>query len=48
MNTIGGADNFCLQKSRMPLGRIGIFIYAFMCMQWLLQIDLEHWLTDAH
>ncbi len=25
MDIIGGADNFCLQKSRMPMGRIGIF-----------------------
>ena len=27
MGTIGGADNFCLQKSIMPIGRIGIFEY---------------------
>ncbi len=25
----GGANNFCLQKSRMPTGRIGIFL-SFM------------------
>ncbi len=25
MDTIGGADNFCLQKSSMPIGRIGVF-----------------------
>ncbi len=26
MGTIGGANNFCLQKSSMLIGRIGIFI----------------------
>ncbi len=26
MGTIGGAHNFCLQKSRMLIGRIGIFL----------------------
>ena len=25
MGTIGGANNFCLQKSSMQIGRIGIF-----------------------
>ncbi len=36
MGTIGGADNFCLQKSRMPLGRIGIFyIITFHLSVWV-------------
>ena len=26
IGTTGGADHFCLQKSRMPIGRIGIFL----------------------
>ncbi len=26
IGTAGGADHFCLQKSRMPIGRIGIFV----------------------
>ena len=27
IGSVGGANNFCLQKSRIPTGRIGIFIY---------------------
>ena len=30
MGAIGGAINFCLQKSSMPIGRIGIFEIAFV------------------
>ena len=40
MGTIGGADNVCLQKSSMPVGRIGIFMHGnwsylrfFLCRQ---------------
>ncbi len=34
MGTILGADNFCLQKSRMPIGRIGIFLNESQRKPW--------------
>ncbi len=47
MGPKGGAANFCLRKSRMPIGRIGIlFIYIWGFFQFTNYVVIYSMLTD--